>query len=71
MDSYFQETDPLKNKQIPNPGVNPLNHGRFSDPYFKVLWEMGKTKFLDFFSYGHPQQKSLQGQEFSGMGASR
>ena len=30
----------------------------------------GKTKFLDFFSYGHPQQKGLQGQEFSGMGAS-
>ena len=26
----------------------------------------GKTIF---FSYGHPQQKGLQGQEFSGMGA--
>ena len=32
--------------------VNPLTHGRFSDPYFKVLWEGGKTKFLDFFFTG-------------------
>ena len=47
-----------------------ITHGRFSDPYFKVLLKGGKTKFLDFFSYGHPQQKGLQGQEFSGMGAS-
>ena len=23
-----------------------LIHGRFSDPYFKVLWEGGKTKFF-------------------------
>ena len=30
--------------------LNPLNHGRFSDPYLKVLWEGGKNKFLDFFS---------------------
>ena len=49
---------------------NPLTHGRFSDQYFKVLWEGDKTKFLYFFSYGHPQQKGLQGQELSGMGAS-
>ena len=28
---------------------NPLGHGRFSNPYFKVLREGGKTKFLDFF----------------------
>ena len=27
-------------------------HGRFSDPYFKVLWQGGKTKFLDFFFIG-------------------
>ena len=32
--------------------LNPLIHGRFSDPYFKVLWEGGKTKFLDFFFIG-------------------
>ena len=51
--------------------INPLIHGRFLDPYFKVLLEGDKTKFLDFFSQGHPQQKGLQGQEFSGMGASR
>ena len=31
---------------------NPLTHGRFSDPHFKVLWEGGKTKFLDFFFIG-------------------
>ena len=30
-----------------------------------------KLNFLIFFSKGHPQQKGLQGQEFSGMGASR
>ena len=46
--------------------LNPLTHGQFSDPYFKVLREGGKIKFLDF-----PQQKGLQGQEFSSMGASR
>ena len=31
---------------------NPLTHGRFADPYFKVLWAEGKTKFLDFFFIG-------------------
>ena len=29
-----------------------------------------KLNFFIFFSYGHPQQKGLQGKEFSGMGAS-
>jgi len=42
-------------------------HGRFSDPYFKVLWEEVKLNFW-VFSYGHPQQKVLKGQEISGMG---
>ena len=37
--------------------LNPLTHGRFSDPYFKFLGERV-----------HPHQKVLQGQEFSGMG---
>ena len=31
----------------------------------------GKTKFLDIFSLGHPQQNGLHGQEFSGLSASR
>ena len=30
--------------------LDPLKHGRFSDPFFKVLWEGGKTKFIDFYS---------------------
>ena len=30
-------------------GFNPLTHGQFSETYFNVLWEGGKTKFLDFF----------------------
>ena len=30
--------------------INPLGYGRFSDQYFKVLWEEGNTKFLDFFA---------------------
>ena len=34
--------------------INPLLHGLFSDPYFKVLWEPV-----------HPQQKVLQDFEFS------
>ena len=31
--------------------VNPLGYGRFSNPYFKVLWEGGRTKFLVFFFF--------------------
>ena len=34
---------------------------------FKVLWGEGGPHFEFFFSKGHPQQKGLQGQEFSGM----
>ena len=30
---------------------NPLIHGLFSNSYFKVLWEGGDTKFLDFFLF--------------------
>mgnify|MGYP006864114701 FL=1 len=26
------------------------------------------ANFVDFFSHRHPQQKGLQGQEYSGMG---
>ena len=44
--------------------INPFMYGRFSDPYSNVLWEGVKL----FFPYGHPQQKVLKGQEFSGMG---
>ena len=29
---------------------------------------VGKTLLLDFFSYGHPQQKNRKSQEFSCMG---
>ena len=29
--------------------LNPFGHGRFSDPYFKVLWEGVKLNFLNFF----------------------
>ena len=43
----FQETS--KNFHMKKLDFNPLTQGRFSDPYFKVLWEGGKTKFLDFF----------------------
>ena len=48
--------------------LNPLMHGRFSDPYFKVFREGEKLNLLNFFpSYVHPQQRVLKGQEFSGM----
>ena len=48
--------------------VNPLTHGWFSDPYFKVLWEEVKLNFRFFSMEGHRQQKVLSGQIFSGMG---
>ena len=38
---------------------NPLGYGRFSDPYFKVLWEGGKTKFLDFFCHRGIRNKKV------------
>ena len=43
--------------------LNPLTHGRFSKPYFKLFWEG-----VNFFS-SCVHQKVLQGQEFSGMGS--
>ena len=35
---------------------NPLTYGRFSDPFFKWLWEGIKL----FFSLVHPQQKEFE-----------
>ena len=39
--------------------LNPLKHGRFSDLYFKVLWEGVKTKFLDFFFHRGIRNKKV------------
>ena len=37
--------------------INPLTHGRFSDPYFKVLWEGVKLNFEIFFHRGIRNKK--------------
>ena len=44
---------------IPPNTINPLKHGRFSDPFFKVLWEGGKTKFLDSFFHEGIRNKKV------------
>ena len=42
--------------------------GGFWSDFSLFCSERGKTKLFDSFSsYGHPQQKGLQGQEFSGL----
>ena len=53
----FQETS--KNFHMKKLDFNPLTQGRFSDPYFKVLWEGGKTKFLDFFYHRGIRNKKV------------
>ena len=45
-------TSPYELTEPPPGKLNPLTHGRFSDPYFKVLSEGDKTKFLDFLFIG-------------------
>ena len=44
---------------------NPLLHGRFSDPYFKALWEGLQ---LNFFLHMGIRYKKILGKEFLGMG---
>ena len=41
----------------------------FLDPYFKWFHSEGSKAdfFYIYFSFGHPQQKDLKRQEFSGM----
>ena len=39
--------------------INPFGYGRFSDPYFKVLWEGVKQSFLNFFFLGASAIKSF------------
>ena len=58
---------------ILSPNVNALTLSSMAgfQTHISKCSEMGvKLNFLIFFSWGHPQQKGLKGQEFTGMGAS-
>ena len=45
---------------------NPLMHGRFSDPYYKVFWEGVKLMLYFFLHVGirHPQQRAEKSRIF-------
>ena len=60
-----REPDPDNSRQLRS---NPLIHGLFSDPDFKVFWERVSLFFFFFLFIRGIRNKKIQGQDFLGMG---